>query len=75
MSAKDRYVYEGFKLPSTDPITKNELAWVDMLRPIVGDADPSPPLAGVQALRVALMGDRRPEVRRNARQSHEPKPG
>lgn len=54
MSAWDRLVYEGFKLPSTDPITENELAWIDMLRCIVGDADPPPTLAGVQALRMAM---------------------
>ncbi len=61
--------------PRRTPITANELAWIDMLRSIVGDADPPPTLAGVQALRVALMDDRREEVRRNARQSLEPRPG
>ena len=67
MSARDGLVYGGFKLPSTDPITENELAWIDMLRSIVGDADPPPTCEGVLALRVALMNDRRPEVKRNAR--------
>jgi hypothetical protein len=59
MKVKDRYVYEGFKLPSTDPITENELAWIDMLRCIVGDPDPPPTCEGVLALRVALAMTRR----------------
>ena len=69
MNRGARYAYEGFKAPPNDQITENELAWIDMLRCIVGDTDPPPTLAGVQALRMALMDDRRPEVRRNARQS------
>ena len=54
MRKDERRVYQGFKLPSTAPITMNERDWIDMLRSIVGDADPPPSLAGVQALRVAL---------------------
>ena len=54
MKNDDRRVVAGFKLPSTSPITENERAWIDMLRCIVGDADPAPTLAGVQALRQAL---------------------
>jgi hypothetical protein len=54
MSADDRRVVEGFKLLSTAAITANETAWIDMLRCIVGDADPPPTLGAVQALRVAL---------------------
>ena len=54
MSANDRRVVEGFKLPSSAPITANETAWIDMLRCIVGDGDPPPTLGAVQALRVAL---------------------
>ena len=54
MSADHRRVVEGFKLPSTAAITANEIAWIDMLRCIVGDADPPPTLDAVQALRVAL---------------------
>lgn len=55
MNADDRLVVEGFKLPSTTSITDNERNWIDMLRCIVGDADPSPTLPGVQALRRALL--------------------
>ena len=54
MIRNDRRVVEGFKLPSTAPITPNERDWIDMLRCIVGDADPPPALVAVQALRVAL---------------------
>ena len=54
MIGDDRRVIEGFKLPSTAAITTNELPWIDMLRCIVGDADPPPTLVAVQALRVAL---------------------
>ena len=54
MSRDDRRVVEGFKLPSSEPITNNERAWIDMLRCIVGDSDPAPSLAGIQALRQAL---------------------
>ncbi len=54
MSADHRRVVEGFKLPSTAAITANETAWIDMLRTIVGEADPPPTLRAVQALRVAL---------------------
>ena len=52
--AKERRVVEGFKLPSTAPIMTNERDRIDMLRCIVGDADPPPSLVAVQALRVAL---------------------
>jgi hypothetical protein len=54
MNGDDRRVVEGFKLPSTRSITENERAWIDMLRCIVGDADPRPTLEAVQALRLAL---------------------
>ncbi|MEO8243092.1 MAG: hypothetical protein ABI832_12340 [bacterium] len=54
MTRDERRVVEGFKLPSTAPITDNELDWIDMLRSIVGDAVPPPSLAAVQALRMAL---------------------
>jgi hypothetical protein len=55
MMNNDKRVVEGFKLPSTVPITLNERDWIDMLRCIVGDADPPPRLPAVQALRRALM--------------------
>ena len=42
MMKHDRRVVEGFKLPSTGPITENEFAWVEMLRLVVGDDDPPP---------------------------------
>ena len=58
MSADNRFVYDGFKLPSTNPITENERDWIDMLRCIVGDADPPPRLPAVQALQKALLGGR-----------------
>ena len=55
MTGKDRRVVEGFKLPSYAPPTQNELAWISMLRAIVGDRDPVPTLAPIQALREALI--------------------
>lgn len=55
MIRNDRRVVEGFKLSSTAPITPNKRDWIDMLRCIVGDADPPPTLGAVQALRVALV--------------------
>ncbi len=55
MTREDRRVVEGFKLPSYEPPTQNELAWISMLRTIVGDRDPVPTLAAVQALRETLM--------------------
>ena len=55
MTGEDRRVVEGFKLPSFAPLTENEMAWISMLRAIVGDSDPVPTLAAVQALRETLM--------------------
>ncbi len=75
MSGDDRFDYEGVKAPSMDWINENELARMHLLRPAAGDADPPPTCDDVLALRMALMGDWRPEVRRNARQSHEMKAG
>ena len=54
MITDNRRVVAGFKLPSTAPITANERDWIDMLRCIVGDADPPPTFVAVQAMRVAL---------------------
>ena len=59
MNKDDRRVVAGFKLPSTAPITENERAWIDMLRCIVGDDNPAPSLAAVQALRLVLLGSSR----------------
>lgn len=75
MSTKDRQVVEGYKTPSKDPITENELAWIHLLRSVLGDTDPPPTLAGVLALGITLVDDRRVRVRRNARQSQEMKAG
>lgn len=67
MNSSDRYIYEGVKAPLTDPLTENELAWMQLLRSVSGDADPPLTIAGVLALGIALIDDRREEVRRNAR--------
>ena len=50
MRVNDGKVVAGFRLPSRAPFTVNEMAWIDMLRMIVGDADPKPTLAAVQAM-------------------------
>ena len=55
----ERRVVEGFKLPSTAPLPANERDWIDMLRCIVGDADPPHKLSAVQALRAGLTDLRR----------------
>ena len=55
MSGEARRVVEGCKRPSYAPPTRTELAWISMLRAIVGDSDPVPTLAAVQALRAVLM--------------------
>ncbi len=62
MSAKDRHVYKGVKPPSMDSITENEMAWMHLLRSVSGVSDPPPTLAGVLALGIALIDDRRMEV-------------
>ena len=49
-----RKVVEGFRVPDDRPPTWNELAWIEMLRVIAGDRDPSVTLAAIQALRRAL---------------------
>ena len=54
MMEHDRRVVEGFKLPSTGPITANEYAWIEVLRLIVGDDDPPPASSSALALRRAL---------------------
>ncbi len=75
MNSSERNIYEGVKAPSTNSITENEQTWLQLLRSVVGDADPPPTLAGVLALGIALMDDRREEMRRNARQSQERRSG
>lgn len=54
MMKHDRRVVEGFKLPSTGPITENEFAWVEMLRLVVGDDDPPPTSGAALAFRRSL---------------------
>lgn len=54
MKGTDRKVVAGFKLPYKAPLTSNELAWIDMLRMIVGDSDPKPTFAAVQAMTARL---------------------
>jgi hypothetical protein len=52
---QQRRVVEGFKLPDDRPeLTENELAWIQILRAIVGDRDPPVTLPAVDALRQAL---------------------
>lgn len=45
---------QGFRLPSCDNITPNEVAWIAFLRDISGGTDPSPTLKAVQVLQQAL---------------------
>lgn len=49
----------SFRLPSVpetlDDLTQNEREWIGVLRAIAGTSDPGPTLAGVQALRCALL--------------------
>lgn len=54
MTGNDRKVVADFKLRSKAPFTANEVAWIDMLRMIVGDADPKPTLSAVQASTASL---------------------
>jgi hypothetical protein len=50
VSAKKRVV-EGCKLPSTGPITHDELAWIEFLRIVYDDAVPAPNFDQVVLLR------------------------
>jgi hypothetical protein len=50
----DRRVVEGFRLPSQQPISKNELDWIEFLRLVSRDTDPPIMLARIQALRALL---------------------
>lgn len=47
-------VVEGFRLPSDDPLTENEWAWVSFIRLASNETDPAPTLMRVQALRRAF---------------------
>ena len=44
----------GIQLPATRPLSRNELAWIEFLRLLSNDTDPSVTLAGVQALRQGI---------------------
>ena len=46
----------GFKLPSDQPISENERAWIDFLRLVSCDSDPALTLRCVRALR-QLFGE------------------
>ncbi len=46
----------GFRLPSDQPISENERAWIDFLRLVSCDSDPAPTLRCVQAMR-QLVGE------------------
>ena len=43
----------GFRLPSSHPVTENELAWTGFLRLITDGTDPAPTLVRIQAFRQA----------------------
>lgn len=47
----ERRVIEGCKLPSTDPLTGNELAWIEFLRIAYADQVPAPNFDQVVQLR------------------------
>lgn len=52
MSAStERQVIDGCKLPSTDPLTENELAWIEFLRIVYADHVPAPNFDQVVLLR------------------------
>lgn len=54
IASTGRRLIEGCKLPSTNPLTGNELAWVEFLRIIYADEVPAPNFDQVVQLR--LMG-------------------
>lgn len=60
----DRRVVEGCKLPSADPITHDEMTWIEFLRIVYDDAVPAPTFDQVVLLRQL--------DRRNPAQSDEP---
>lgn len=53
MTQSARRVVAGFKVPTTAPVSDNEMLWIDMLRLIFHDRVPVPKLPLVQALREA----------------------
>lgn len=57
----ERRVIEGCKLPSTNPLTENELAWIEFLRIVYDDTVPVPNFDQVVSLR---QTDRRNPVDR-----------
>ena len=44
----------GFNMPSERPISDNESAWIDFLRLVSRDSDPTPTLLCVQLLRLLI---------------------
>jgi hypothetical protein len=60
-ASTERRVVEGCKLPSTGPLTGNELAWIEFLRIVYADEVPAPNFDQVVSLREA---DRRNPVDR-----------
>lgn len=53
MTAADKRVVEGLKLPSTGPLTEAERGWIELLRAIFNDRVPAPTLKLMQAIRTA----------------------
>jgi hypothetical protein len=51
---RTRKVVGGFRTPGDRPLTSNEWGWLEMLRLLLGDADPQVTLPAVDALRRAL---------------------
>ena len=54
MTGKDIRIVAGFILPLDHPVTQNEMAWIEMLRAIMGIRDLTPTAASVHALSTAL---------------------
>ena len=46
--------YDTFRLPDTRSPTRNEIAWLSMLRDITAGKDVAPTLAAIQALQKVL---------------------
>jgi len=47
-------VIDGVRLQDDSSLTKNEKAWIEMIRLVSQGSDPGPSLRAVQALRSAL---------------------
>lgn len=53
----ERRVIEGCKLPSTDPLTVTELAWIEFLRIVYDGAVPAPTYDQIVQLRRLSRSD------------------